>query len=60
MFLTGEACSTCTAVRVWCVCGLWSVCQYKKCNWDIVDEVLIEVDELDRGNISVEAGKQDE
>ena len=59
-FLTGEACSTCTAVRVWCVCGLWSVCHYKKCNREMIDEVVIEVDELDKGNISAEAGKQDE
>ena len=27
----------------------------KKCNRDIVDEVVIEVDELDKGNISGEA-----
>ena len=53
-FLTGEACSTCTAVR-----GV-SVCHYKKCNRDMIDEVVIEVDELDKGNISAEAGKQDE
>ena len=41
------------------VCGL-SVCHYKKCNRDMIDEVVIEVDELDKGNISAEAGKQDE
>ena len=50
-FLPGEACSTCTAVRLWSVCGLWSVCHYKKCNRDIVDVVVIEVDELDKGNL---------
>ena len=55
LFLTGEACSTCTAVR-----GVWCECHYKKCNRDIVDEVVIEVDELDKSNISAEAGKQDE
>ena len=54
-FLTGEACSTCTAVCVW-----WCVCHYKKCNRDIVDEVVIEVDELDKGNISAALGKQEE
>ena len=54
-FLTGEACSTCTAVRAAGGGGLWCVCHYKKCNRDIVDEVVIEVDELDKGNISAEA-----
>ena len=60
LFLTGEACSTCTAVCV----GVCVVCHYKKCKWcligranrDIVEEV-IEVDELDKGNISAEARK---
>ena len=41
------------------VCGL-SVCHYKKCNRNMIDEVVIEVDELDEGNISAEPGKQDE
>ena len=50
-FLTGEACSTCNAVRG----GVWCVSHYKKCNSDIVNEVVIEVDELDKGNISGEA-----
>ena len=27
------------------------MCHYKKCKRDIVDEVVIEVDELDKGNI---------
>ena len=62
--LTGEACSTCTAVRAG---GVWCVCHYKKCKWcligratrDIVEEV-IEVDELDKGSISAAAGKQNE
>ena len=40
---------------MWCV-----VCLYKKCNRDIVDEVVIEVDELDKSNIFVAAGKQHE
>ena len=58
IFLTGEAYSTCTAVRLWCVvCGL-SVCHYKKCNRNMIDEVVIEVDGLDKGSISAEAGKQ--
>ena len=55
IFLTGEACSTCTAVRAAGGGGLWCVCHYKKCNRDIVDEVVIEVDELDKGNISAGA-----
>ena len=50
IFLTGEACSTCTGV---------CVCHYKKCNRDSVNEVVIEVDELDKGTISAKAGKQD-
>ena len=56
-FLTGKACSTCTAVRAvgGVGGGLWCVCHYKKCNRDNVDEVVIEVDELDKGNISAEA-----
>ena len=37
------------------------MCHYKKCNRDIVNEVVIEVDdELDKANISAEEGKQDE
>ena len=54
-FLTGEVCSTCTAVRgaggVWCVCVITR---------DIVNEEVIEVDELDKGNISTAPGKQHE
>ena len=31
-FLTGEACSTCTAV---CAGGGVCVCHYKKCDWSL-------------------------
>ena len=60
VFLKGEACSTCTAVRGG---GVWCVCHYKKCNktlQGILFEEVIEVDELDKGNISAAAGKQHE
>ena len=59
-FLTGEACSTCTAVRVWSVvCGLCVIRKSVNAVWlDIVEEV-IEVDEFDKGNTSAAAGIQD-
>ena len=35
------------------------MCHYKKCYRDNADEVVIEVDELDKSNIAAEAGKLD-
>ena len=54
IFLTGEACSTYTAVRaggVWCVITKSVTGLYKE---------VIEVDDLNKGSISAQAGKQEE
>ena len=53
LFLTGEACSTCTAV---CAGGGVCVCHYKKCNWSLTGretykDIVNGVDQLDEVNI---------
>ena len=49
------------------MCGVWCVCNYRKCTWAVIGRIkecyivedFIEVDELDERNMSAAARKQD-